>query len=66
MDSGDVDVICLGYSKAFNLLPHFRLIEKLKGYRIGGSLLLWLKSFLLGRFQRVVLNGGVRSMVWGN
>ena len=60
MDSGyDVDVIYLDYSKAFDSVPHFRLIEKLKEYGIGGSLLLWLKSFLFGRFQRVVLNGSV-------
>ena len=60
VDSGyDVDVIYLDYSKAFDSVPHFRLIEKLKGYGIGGSLLSWLKSFLLGRFQRVVLNGSV-------
>ena len=60
VDSGyDVDVIYLDYSKAFDSVPHFRLIEKLKGYGIGGSLLLWLKSFLFGRFQRVVLNGSV-------
>ena len=38
-------------------MPHLRLIEKLKGYGIGGKLIMWLRSFLNGRFQRVVLNG---------
>ena len=50
-------MIYLDYSKAFDSVPHLRLIQKLKGYGIGGSLLLWMKSFLIGRSQRVVLNG---------
>ena len=43
--------------KAFDTVPHLRLIEKLKGYGISGSLLMWLMNFLQGRSQRVVLNG---------
>jgi len=42
----------LDYSKAFNSVPH--LIEKLKGYGIGGNL---LESFLHNWSHRVVLNG---------
>ena len=58
VDSGyGVDVIYLDYSKAFDSVPHLRLIEKLKSYGISGSLLLWLENFLSGRLQRVVLNG---------
>ena len=52
-----VDVIYLDYSKAFDTVPHLRLIEKLKGYGISGSLLMWLMNFLQGRSQRIVLNG---------
>ena len=52
-----VNVIYLDYSKAFDTVPHLRLIEKLKGYGISGSLLMWLTNFLQGRSQRVVLNG---------
>ena len=40
-----VDVIYLDYSKAFYTVPHYRLIEKLKGYGISGNLLMWLRSF---------------------
>ena len=60
----DVDVIYLVYSKAFDLVPNFRLIEKLKAHMLGGSLLFWLKSFLLGRFWRIVLNGSVSQWSW--
>jgi len=50
VDTGyDVDAIYLDCAKAFDSVPHFRLIEKLKGYRIGGSLLLQSESFLLGK-----------------
>jgi len=52
-----VDVIYLDYSKAFDSVPHLRLIEKLKSYGISGSLLLWLENFLSGHLQRIVLNG---------
>ena len=57
VDSGyGIDVIYLDYSIAFDSVPHLRLIEKLKGYGIGGKLMMWLGSFLHGQFQRVVLN----------
>ena len=49
-------MIYLDYSKAFDSLPYLRLIEKIKGYGIGGNLLLWLKNFLDSHLQRV-LNG---------
>ena len=52
-----IDVIYLDYSKAFDSVPHFRLIEKLRGYGLSGILLSWLADFLWGRYQRVVLNG---------
>ena len=41
-----VNVIYLDYSKAFDTVPHLRLIKKLKGYDIRGSLLMWLINFL--------------------
>ena len=64
VDSGfGVDVIYLDYSKAFDSVPHLRLIGKLSSYGIGGKLLLWFKSFLQGCSQRVVLNGS-ESQQW--
>ena len=51
-----VDVIYLDYSKAFDIVPHYRLIEKLKGYGISGNLLMWIRSFLLS--SRSISEGG--------
>ena len=46
----------MDFMKAFDKVPHKRLLEKLKSYGIEGQLLNWLKDFLNGRKQRVVVN----------
>lgn len=53
----EFDVIFLDFKRAFDLVPHKRLIFKCKNIGIGGKLLTWLQSFLLNRFQRVIFNG---------
>ena len=58
IDNGnDVDVIYLDFCKAFDRVPHTRLLRKLHGYGIRGSLYNWIKEFLSNRVQRVVVNG---------
>ena len=58
LDSGaPVDAIYLDFSKAFDSVPHLRLLEKLTSYGIDGCLLKWIKDFLIGRRQRVHING---------
>ena len=57
-----VDVIYLDYKKAFDTVPHKRLVNKLKLEHLGfaGGLLNWLtylKAFLINRTMRVVVNG---------
>ena len=52
-----VDVVYLDYKKAFDSVPHERLLVKLHAYGIRGNLLLWIRSFLTKRKQRVVING---------
>ena len=44
-------------SKAFDSVPHVRLITKIKAYGIQGPLLSWLNSFLINRNQRVIVRG---------
>ena len=52
-----VDVVYLDYKKAFDNVPHERLLVKLHAYGIRGNLLQWIKPFLTNRKQRVVING---------
>ena len=52
-----VDVILLDFSKAFDKVPHQRLIYKLDFYGVRGENLQWVKSFLSARKQRVLLDG---------
>jgi hypothetical protein len=58
LDKGEpVDVIYLDFQKAFDKVPHKRLLEKLRAIGIRGRLLNWIKQWLSGRKQRVVVKG---------
>ena len=52
-----VDVIYLDFMKAFDTVPHKRLVNKLKAYGISGVILDWITEYLKDRTQVVVLNG---------
>jgi hypothetical protein len=57
VDSGQlVDVIYLDFQKAFDKVPHRRLVLKVEAYGIVGNVLRWIDNWLTGREQRVVLN----------
>ena len=58
LDEGkDIDVIYMDFMKAFDSVPHKRLLVKLSRYGITSKLLKWCESFLLNRRQCVVVNG---------
>ena len=52
-----VDAAYLDFKKAFDSVPHRRLLSKLSGYGIGGELLSWIEDFLTNRSQCVTING---------
>ena len=52
-----VDVIYLDFAKAFDTVPHRRLIGKLESYGISGNLLGWISDFLRERSHIVSVNG---------
>ena len=52
-----VDIILLDFAKAFDKVPHVRLLHKLQYYGIRGETLTWIKEFLSGRSQQVILEG---------
>ena len=56
-EGGQTDVILLDFAKAFDKVPHKRLLHKLHHYGIRGSILEWIRSFLNERSQQVVLEG---------
>ena len=49
----DVDVIYIDLSKAFDKVPHQRLLQKLAAYGIAGNTLRWTADFLTGRTFKV-------------
>ena len=58
LDEGNtMDVVYLDFSKAFDKVPHRRLVHKLRMHGIGGVVVEWIGEWLRGRKQRVVLNG---------
>jgi hypothetical protein len=59
----EVRVVFLDIKKAFDKVWHKGLLYKLNQAGISGELLLWLKSYLSEREQRVVLNGQFSE--WG-
>ncbi len=62
MDEGSpVDVMYLDFQKAFDKVPHQRLILKLKSHGMGNSIINWIEQWLTDRRQRVVLDGEVSS-----
>ena len=60
---GQSDVAFLDFSKAFDSVPHQRLLHKLRFYGISGNTSRIIESMLQNRRQRVVLNGTKSSWV---
>ena len=51
------DVGILDFSKAFDVMPHNKLLLKLDFYGVRSKTKDWIASFLMKRFQREVVNG---------
>jgi len=54
---GAVDMVYLDFAKAFDTVPHRRLLTKLGGYGVHDKVLEWIGHFLQGRKQRVSVAG---------
>ena len=62
LDKGcSVDIAFLDISRAFDSVPHGKLLQKLSSVGIKGQLWLWLKHFLTNRKQRVRISGAYSS-----
>jgi hypothetical protein len=56
-----VDLVILDFSKAFDTVPHHKLLHKLTSYGIDGKINQWIKAFPTQRHQRVVVEGEFSS-----
>ena len=59
-----IDILYLDFRKAFDKVPHKRLILKVRSLGIGGKVADWIEDWLRNRKQRVVING--RASGWRN
>jgi hypothetical protein len=58
LDKGQqIDTVLLDFSKAFDKVPHRRLLLKLDHSGVRSNILSWIADFLSGRSQEVVLEG---------
>ena len=63
-DRTTTDLAILNFSKAFDVVPHQRLLIKLDHCGIRGSTKRWIEIFLTKRQQRVTINGSPSN--WEN
>ena len=49
----EVDLVYLDFAKAFDSVPHVKLIHELEKYGVSGQLLIWIKDFLSNKRQQV-------------
>ena len=58
LDEGaSVDAIYLDFSKAFDSVPHDRLLMKVRSVGIDSNTVDWMKGWLRSRKQQIVLRG---------
>ena len=55
--SVQTDIAILDFSKAFDTVPHDRLLHKMNAYGVQGKIHVWLSSFLKNRHMNVVVEG---------
>ena len=65
LDEGNsIDAIYMDFRKAFDVVPHKRLISKLKSYNLNQQIINWIQSFLTSRSQQVNVNSS--KSTWMN
>lgn len=56
-EGGTLDVVYMDFMKAFDTVPHRRLLNKIKSYGISDLFSNWINCFLSDRHQTVIVNG---------
>ena len=52
-EAARLDMIITDFSKAFELVPHDRLLKKIAASGVDSRVVIWIREFLIGRSQRV-------------
>ena len=60
-DKQQIDALLLDFSKAFDRVPHQRLLLKLKHFRVRENSLSWIEDFLSARTQEIIIEGSKLS-----
>ena len=62
LDEGKpIDAVYLDFAKAFDTVPHERLLLKMEAYGVRGKVLGWTRDFLSERKQRVAIGADVSN-----
>ena len=56
-----IDSIYMDFQKAFDKVPHKRLLTKVNGYGLNGEIHDWIRAFLSNRSHKVCVNGEMSS-----
>ena len=57
----DIDCMYTDFQKAFDKVPHKRLIKKIENYGIANPIVSWIEDFLSRRYQRVSIEGEISN-----
>jgi hypothetical protein len=52
-NGGSIDSVYMDFMKAFDKVPHKRLIQKMERYGINNKTINWVSNFLTDRKQKV-------------
>ncbi|XP_076470853.1 uncharacterized protein LOC143300809 [Babylonia areolata] len=61
-EGGQTDTILLDFSKAFDKVPHRRLLLRFCHYGIRGQTLRWIEKFLTNRTQQMNVEGQISTI----
>jgi retron-type reverse transcriptase len=58
-----LDAVIIDFSKAFDLVPHDRLLKKIADKSVDPRVVVWIRVFLLGRSKSVRVGGHLSDEV---
>jgi hypothetical protein len=62
-EAARLDTIILGFSRAFDRVPHDRLLKKIAAPGVDSGVVVWIREFLIGRSQRFRVAGQLSEEV---